>query len=239
MNQCIKDLFADSDRMRRLTYGLPQAFERVALEVPKGNPAVGILREHVLTGFFINEFGKNRVEPLDDEIKRGFDLSVCDHPLSIKTVTGSGEVKVLWTVDPLKIGIEISRDYKPDCDIFLVNIYWGKERDSIFYIPVAVQTDARKQMGDDYLKANVGTNHRGIAISRQAMTIMKSDSRVRKQSVRWHQSGIDYKPHDRWEDFWRLLNDPTQTPPHRQDPREHLPAQQGGAGRGSARQRHL
>jgi len=205
MNPCIKRLFADSDRMRRLTYGLPQAFEMAALEVPKGNPAVGILREHVLTGFFINEFGKDRVETLDDGIKRGFDLSVCGHDLSIKTVKGNSEVKVLWTVDPLKIGIEISKGYKPDCDIFLVNIYWGKERDSIFYIPVAVQMEVRDLLRDEYLKAKVGTNHRGIAISRQAMKLMKGDSRVQKQSVRWHQSGIDYKPHDRWEGFWETI----------------------------------
>jgi len=205
MNPCIEGLFNDPKRMGRLTSGLPKAFEMAALEVPKGNPAVGILREHVLTGFFINEFGKDRVTPLDDGIKRGFDISVCDHDLSIKTVTGNAEVKVLWTVDALKIGIEISRDYRPECDIFLVNIYWRKEKDSIFYIPVSVQTDVREEFKDNYLKAKVGTNHRGIAISNDAMKVIKEDNRVLRQSVKWQLSGIDYKPHDRWEKFWEDL----------------------------------
>ena len=205
MNPCIESLFADKERMDRLTYGLPRAFEMAALEVPKGNPAVGILREHILTGFFISEFGEDRVKTLTDGTKRGFDVSVCGHNLSIKTVTGNGEVKVLWTVDPLKIGIEISRDYKPECDIFLANIHWGQERDSIFYIPLAVQADAREQFKDNYLKAKVGTNHRGIAISNTAMKFMKTDNRVLKHSVHWTQSGINYKPHDRWEEFWKKL----------------------------------
>ena len=201
MNQCIIDLFKNH-RINRLVQGLPKAFEMATQEIPKGNPAVGIIREHILTGFFINEFGKNKVIIQDDGIKRGTDINVCGHDLSIKTVSGNGEIKALWTVDPLRIGMEISRDYKPICDIFLVNIFWGKEKESVFYIPQSVQVNTRNELGDKYLKANVGTNHRGISISKLAMENMKKDNNVLKKSVKWNKSGLEYKAHDRWVDFW-------------------------------------
>lgn len=201
MNPCIVDLFENESRMQRLASSLPKAFEMAAMEIPGGNPAIGILREHILTGFFINEFG-DKVVTEEGGITRGKDIYLCEVPLSIKTVTNNGEVKVLWTVDPLKIGIEISRDYSPSFDIFLVNIYWDKNKDSIFYIPTSVQSEIHHNLKDKYLKARVGTNHRGIAISAAAMRMMKSDSRVLRWPVNWTKTGVAYTPYQRWEKFW-------------------------------------
>ena len=205
MNVCISQLFDDHTAMHRLATGLPKAFAMARMEMPKGNPAVGLIREHILTGFFVDFFGSQNVEILDDGTNRGFDLHLYGHPLSIKTVTANGEVKVLWTVDPLKIGMEISRDYIPESDLFIVNIFWGKARDSIFYIPVGVQIEMRNKYRDGYLNAKVGTNHRGIAISKQAMREMKEDHKVLKHRVNWKESDLHYQPHDRWKDFWRSI----------------------------------
>ena len=58
-------------------------------------------------------------------------------------------------------------------------------------------------MKDKYLKANVGTNHRGIAISKEAMKAIKSDNRIFKISVNWNKTGLQYQPYQRWEDFWK------------------------------------
>ena len=112
---------------------------------------------------------------------------------------------MLWTVDPLKIGLEIARDYNPEHDIFLVNVFWGKEKDSIFYIPSEVQTETRNCMKDEYLHARVGTNHRGISISSKAMKKMKADARTLRKSVKWEKVGLSYSPHERWENFWSQL----------------------------------
>ena len=206
MNPRIEALFSDKLRLDKLVLGLPRAFEMASREMPAGNPAVGILREHILTGFFISEFG-DLVGTDSGGITRGRDITLDGIPLSIKTVTGNGEIKVLWTVDPLKIGMEISRDYTPSYDIFLVNVFWGKNRDSVFYIPTEVQREIHDLMKDRYLKANVGTNHRGIAISSQAMREIKNDKRVLRCTVDWQKTGLNYSPYVRWQEYW------TQTSP--------------------------
>ena len=172
--------------------------------MPPGNPAVGILREHVLTGFLIDEFGEEHVAVPSDGVERGIDVTLHGIELSIKTTTGAANsgVKVLWTVDPLQIGREISRDYEPECDMLLVNIFWGKERKSIYYIPVEVQLATRNELGDSYLHANVGTNHRGISISSTAMKMLKEHTSTLCAYVTWLESDIDVMPHDRWVDYW-------------------------------------
>ena len=202
MNPYLAELFNDEERMDRLVRGLPEAFERATKEIPKGNPAIGLLREHILTGFFIDEFSSENVETTQDGINRSYDIVLCDHPLSIKTIKGNGQVKVLWTVDPLQVGREIARDYQPDCDILLVNIFWRRERESIFYIPLEVQQEVHGDMGDTYLTASVGTNHRGIGITREGMNRLKNDDRTLVQSVNWIEQGLDYTPFERWKNFW-------------------------------------
>ena len=205
MNPCIIRLFEDNDAIDKLSLGIPKMFEMATMEIPPGNPAIGLLREHILIGYFLHELGKEKVQLPDQGTSRGFDVIVCKKPLSIKTVLANGQVKVLWTVDPLKIGLEIARDYNPEHDIFLVNVFWGKEKDSIFYIPSEVQTETRNCMKDEYLNARVGTNHRGISISSKAMKKMKADARTLRKSVKWEKVGLSYSPHERWENFWSQL----------------------------------
>ena len=197
MNPHLAELFADASRMARLTEGLPAAFEMAEKEVPKGNPAVGLVREHILIGFFIDEFGEDNVQLPGDGIARGHDILLHGSPLSIKTITGTGAVKVLWTVDPLQIGREISRDYSPDCDILLLRIHWGKAVDSIFYIPQAVQQEVRDALKDGYLHAKVGTNHRGISISSAGMNALLTDGRTLRAGVNWQRAGLDHTPYAR------------------------------------------
>ena len=205
MNSCIVDLFKDDSAMSRLAAGLPRAFEMAALEMPKGNPAIGLLREHILIGYFINHFGHDSIQQVDDGVKRGSDVFVCEQELSIKTITDDSNVKVLWTADTKKVKYEITEGYKPDCDIFLVNIYWDRECDSIFYIPAIVQSELHKSMGKKYLHANTGTNHRGISISRDAMIRLKADSRVLKKAVYWNKTELKHSAYERWEEFWKTM----------------------------------
>ena len=120
MNQCVVDLFWNPDHMKKLTSGLPEAFEIAAQEFPKGNPSVGVLREHAVTGFFQHVFGMDQVKVA--ERGNGFDVMVCGSPLSIKTVTGNVGLKVIRTCDTIKTNAEVTQ-YRPSCD--LLRIYWG------------------------------------------------------------------------------------------------------------------
>lgn len=203
-NQCLVDLFNDADRSARLVRGLPKAFEMAGLELPFGNPAVGFLREHALTGFFINVFGADRVNVPERGNKRGFDILICGQELSIKTVTGEGLVKVVWTVDQDMVLGELSGKYKPDCDLLLTRIFWNKTKPSIFYIPAEVQAEIHEGLGKgQYLKANTGTNHRGIEIRKPAMHSLLSHKDTLSLEVKWTKLGLDYTPYTRWNDFWQ------------------------------------
>ena len=162
----------------------------------------------MLTGFLIDEFGEDHVVVPDDGVKRGIDVTLHGIELSIKTTTGAANsgVKVLWTVDPLQIGREIARDYKPECDMLLINIFWGKTRKSIYYIPIEVQLETRAALGDKYLHAKVGTNHRGISISTLAMKMLKEHEATISAHVNWLESDMHVMPHDRWVDYWSERN---------------------------------
>lgn len=203
MNPYLIQLFESTSRLRPLVERLPRAFEVVKNEVPSGNPAVGILREHVLTAFFIEEFGAKNVQIPNDGIRRGYDLTLHNYKLSIKTTTRTSSVKVLWTVDPLQVGREISRDYEPDCDMLLVNIFWNQSRESIFYIPTEVQKRVHRELGDAYLTAKVGTNHRGISIASKAMRCLKESEQTLSAVVNWQESGTLNSPYDRWREYWQ------------------------------------
>ena len=62
MNSCLDDLFLIPEKRNRFAKGLPTAFEMVRQRMPKGNPATGILREHISIGFFVAEFGGDDVD---------------------------------------------------------------------------------------------------------------------------------------------------------------------------------
>ena len=205
MNKCIVELLTDGGRISRFIEGLPVAFEIASNEIPKRNPAIGLLREHILIGYFISEFGNDQVNVPEQGNKRGFDAIVCGKALSIKTITGSGNVKILWTVDQEQVSKEIrGRRYNPDADIFLVSINWGKTCESVFYIPLWVQSEIFKKMGaGKYLYAPTGTNHRGISIRGSAMAKLKKHPGTIKCLVDWQMSGLTYTPYERWEKFWK------------------------------------
>ena len=205
MNKCIIDLFYDNKKANKLTKGLPKAFEMINLELP-GNPAVGILREHAIIGFFRDELHEGKIEIPDCGNVRGFDVIVCNHKLSIKTVTKNGDIKVLWTVDNDKVDIEIGGHYQPDCDIFLVQIYWNEIKDSVFYIPLEVQSEVfNKLSSNNYLKSSKSTNNRGIALSKKAKSLLLSHKHTLKLEVNWEKSELNHTPYAKWEEFWKKL----------------------------------
>ena len=204
MNPCIVSLLNDENKVGHFVQKLPIAFEMASNEMP-GNPAIGMIREHILIGYFISEFGKDKVSVPPQGNERGFDVFVCDEKLSIKTVTGYGygSVKVLWTVDQSKADQEIE-GYQPEYDLFLVTAHWERTRDSIFYIPISVQFETHAKLGSmRYLNFKPGTNNRGIFISTEAMKELKAHPDTLKREVTWTKQGTHYTPYERWEEFWK------------------------------------
>ncbi len=205
MNKCIVELLTDDAKVARFVEGLPVAFEMAANEIPKGNAAIGMLREHILLGYFISEFGNNQVEIPERGNRRGFDAIICGDELSIKTLTGLGHVKILWTVDQERVRHEVyGGGYYPHVDIFFVSVNWEKICKSVFYIPVSVQSEIYEGIGTDrYFYVPTGTNHRGIAIRGSTMKKLIEHSDTIKCSVDWVRQGLNYTPYERWEEFWK------------------------------------
>ena len=204
MNSCLCKLFLNPINKERFARGLPAAFEIVNQMMPSGNPAVGILREHVIIGFLVSEFGKENVQFPNKENDRNYYIVLCGERLSIKTITGDLGLKILWTADTEMAKREIETDYKPTQDILLINIFWNENRDSIFYIPLSVQQSVLSRIGrDEYLSSASGTNNRGIEIKRKAVNELKSHSDTLRISVEWFTENVVLpNPWDEWVKYW-------------------------------------
>lgn len=207
MNPCLIELFQQEEKREKIAKGLPIAFDMVSQRMPKGNPAIGVLREHVIIGFFIAEFGTDQVIIPEHGNKRGFDVDLCGHKLSIKTRTGMGGIKILWTSDTKSAEHEVLDGYYPSHDILLVNIFWEEYRKSVFYIPVSVQQNLLDEIGRlEYLKSATGTNNRGIEISSRAIKAFEHHEEVFSIPIYWGRQDITYpQPWDEWSNYWQNL----------------------------------
>ncbi|MXV74307.1 hypothetical protein F4Z99_08510 [Candidatus Poribacteria bacterium] len=204
MNRCLYDLFLIREKRQHFAEGISIAFDMVRRRMPPGNPAIGILREHVLIGFFKSEFGSENVVVPEKGNQRSYDVILCDGELSIKTLTGDSGFKVLWTVDNEQVSNEIKSGYQPEHDIFLINIFWNRCMDSVFYIPLSAQHDVIDDIGrQKYLSSATGTNNRGISINKQAVTRLKMHSDTLSFAVDWRVKDVDYPDAwDEWIEFW-------------------------------------
>lgn len=89
-------------------------------------------------------------------------------------------------------------------DLFLINIFWDKCRDSVFYIPLSAQNDVIDHIGrQKYLSSATGTNNRGISIHKQAVKQLKKHSETLSFAVDWRVKEADYPDAwDEWIEFW-------------------------------------
>ena len=204
MNSHLNELFLNPVNRDRFAKRVPAAFEIVEQKMPPGNPAVGVLREHVIIGFLVSEFGKENVQIPKKGNERGNYILLSGEKLSIKTRTGDGGLKVLWTSDTEKVKREIETDYKPTQDILLINIFWNEIKDSVFYIPLSVQQSVLSRLGrGEYLSSASGRNNRGIEIRKKAVDELKSHSDTLRTSVNWVTENVIFpNPWDEWVKYW-------------------------------------
>jgi len=202
----IAKLFADAALVKKIQERLPNLFRIAEMESSRAGKIgmeVGSLREKVIIALLIHKFGENAVDTQIPITEPEIDVIVTGEGLSIKTITKNGGIKAVWTVDAASSKVSLN-NYKPKCDILLVQIWWGKELDSFFLIPLRVQLEAFKRLGRaSYLNLpKAGTNPRGVEFSKDAIRLMLEHKGTSRISINWQKKETKYNVYDRWIRCW-------------------------------------
>lgn len=57
---------------------------------------------------------------------------------------------------------------------------------------------------EKYIKLpKVGTNPRGVEISKEGLTMLLQDKETRCIEIMWKRSQIEFNPYKRWVDYWK------------------------------------
>lgn len=200
------EIFDDRNLVNKIVKRLPYLFQLAELESSRAGKVgmeVGSLREKILTALLIYKFGEKNVETDIPITEPEVDVRLFGYPISIKTITGMGGVKFSWTVDAQKAR-EFMETYVPKTDVLLVQIKWNK-KGTFSYIPLEVQQRIFRAMGRErYFKLpKPGTNPRGVEISKDALLKLLKDKDTKKIEIFWQRSVIEYKPYQRWVDYWK------------------------------------
>jgi hypothetical protein len=206
MSSKLIDIFDDEKLIVKIKNKLPYLFQLAELESSRAGKVgmeVGSLREKIITSLLIYKFGEENVETLIPITESEVDVKLFGKPISIKTITGLGGIKVIWTVDAQKAQ-EFRRNYIPHSDILLVQIVWGK-KGAFYYIPLETQKKVFEEMGrEKYIKLpKPGTNPRGVEISKESLLRLIKDKNTKVIEIIWKRSKIDYNPYKRWVDYWK------------------------------------
>lgn len=201
----LSEIFEDKKLVEKIKSRLPYLFQIAELESSRAGKVgmeVGSVREKILIALLIYKFGEENVETKISITEPETDVKFFGHPISIKTITGMGGVKIIWTVDAQKAR-EFLENYTPKCDALLVQIKWDGVG-NLFYIPLEVQQRILRSMGrENYLKLpKTGTNPRGVEISKEALLSLIGDPATKSIKINWQRSEIEYAPYQRWIDYW-------------------------------------
>lgn len=216
MNSRLAEIFGDDTLRDRIRSKLPRLFTIAELESSRAGKIgmeVGSAREKILIALLIYKFGEENLETEIPITEPEVDVRLFGEPISIKTITGVSGAKVIWTVDAQK-ALEFFKAYIPNCEMLLCQIKWDmKETDinrgihpgGLFWIPVETQRKILHKCGKErYLKLpKVGTNPRGVEISRAALQMILQDENTRCIEVVWRHTPMEYDPYKRWVDYWK------------------------------------
>jgi hypothetical protein len=200
----LSEIFEDEKLIEKIKKRLPYLFQLAQLESSRAGTGmqVGSLREKILIALLIYKFGERNVETNIPITEKEIDLKLFGHPISIKTITGMGGVKVIWTVDAQKVR-EFRETYAPKCDILFAQIKWDGVG-NLYYIPLEVQQKIFNTLGrENYIKLpKPGTNPRGPEFSKEALLRLVNDPSTKSIEVEWHRPKIKYEPYQRWIAYW-------------------------------------
>jgi len=201
------EIFEDKKLVEKIKRRLPELFRLAELDSSRAGKIgmeVGSVREKILVALLMYKFGEKNVAADIPITEPEVDVKLFDEPISIKTITGKGfsGVKLIWTVDAQKAE-EFRENYRPHCDMLLVQINWGNSG-GFYYIPLDIQRKIFDAMGrNQYIKLpKAGTNPRGVEITREALTMLVKDGNSKCISIDWRKPTIEINPYKRWVDLW-------------------------------------
>lgn len=207
MIEQIQELFSDAKLVDRVKQKLPRLFHLAELESSRAGKVgmeVGTIRERIVAALLIYKFGDQNVKTDIPITEPETDLFLYNRPVSIKTITGKnfGGIKIIWTVDAQK-AIEFSKNYKPTCDLILVQINWDNGG-GFYYIPSEIQQQVLKEIGNEnYIKLpKAGTNPRGVEMEGEAMKLLVSNPKTLKIPIDWRKESVSFNAYNRWVELW-------------------------------------
>lgn len=200
------EIFEDDELVEKIKKRLPYLFQLAELEASRAGRVgmeVGSLREKIIIALLIYKFGEKNIDTDIPITEPEVDVRLFGRPVSIKTITGMGGVKVVWTVDA-QSAQKFRQRYLPKSELLLTQINWGKVG-GFFYIPLYVQRDVFERMGrESYLKLpKPGTNPRGVEISKEALLTLVQNIGTMRIDITWKKERIPYSPYKKWVDYWR------------------------------------
>ena len=213
MNESLADFFKTEGAINTLRAGLPYAFELAEMEAKRVQwdkakeqtrssvgQEVGVHRERVIHGFLISQLGEAHVT-LPAEGASMVDALVFYSPLEIKTATQAGSVTAKWTSDNASVA-DVLANFKFLSDMLLIRIWWERDQDSVFYIPVEVLNNVASSV-PDFLSSATGTNNRGVKIKKKFMDVVEMDKDTIRIPIKWQRSGQFIQPPIvRYIKFW-------------------------------------
>ena len=209
MSSRLVELFEDLALAEKIKRRLPYLFTLAEIESSRAGKVgmeVGSLREKILIALLMYKFGEENVETEIPITEPEMDVKLFGEPVSIKTITGTGGVKAVWTVDPQKAR-EFLESYSPSCDILLTQIKWDEKTvnentrpgerthpGGLFWFPIEAQEYILREMGKErYLKLpKQGTNPRGVEISKEGLLRLLQDQNSRCIPIVWHRDTVSY-----------------------------------------------
>jgi Restriction endonuclease ThaI len=205
----IKKLFTDEVLITKIQKRLPELFQIAELESSRAGKIgmeVGTIRERIIAALLIHKLGKENVNTNIPITETEVDIFVFGKPVSIKTITGKSfaGIKLIWTVDAQK-AIIFSQNYKPTCDLIVVQINWDNGG-GFFYIPLEVQLQILNAMGKEaYIKLpKAGTNPRGVEMQGEAMRKLVTHPQALKIPINWKKESSNFNTYKRWIELWEI-----------------------------------
>ena len=207
MTSHLIELFEDETLTDKIKRRLPYLYQIAELESSRAGKIgmqVGSLRENIIVALLIYKFGEKDVNTDIPIVEPEVDVKLSEHPISVKTITGKSlsGVKLIWTVDAEKAR-EFLENYYPRYDMLFVQIVWN-DIGGFYYIPIEAQKRLFEKIGRErYIKLpKPGTNPRGVEISKEALSRLVGDKETKVIEVSWQKSDVEYKPYQRWVDYW-------------------------------------
>jgi len=206
MNE-LPELFKDANLINKIKNRLPILFQLAEQESSRAGKVgmeVGSLREKIIIALLIYKFGANNIDTDIPITEKEVDVKLFNTPISIKTITGKylSGIKMIWTVDA-ESAKEFLANYKPICHIILVQVNWNNIG-FFYYIPLESQVRCYQLLGKEaYIKLpKIGTNPRGVEISKDAMIYLTNDKLTQKIDIFWKKSAIEFDAYKRWVELW-------------------------------------